>query len=55
MKQTDMENFGKVKNFCGTTKANHDYDLCLIFMGSKYKKWQQVGIRYLYAGCMALS
>ena len=30
MKQTEMENFGKVKNFCGTTTANHDYDLYLI-------------------------
>ena len=25
------------------------------FKGSKYEKWQQVGICYLYAGCMALS
>lgn len=30
MKQTDMENFGKAKNFCGTAAANHDYDLYLI-------------------------
>ena len=33
MKQKEMENFDKAKNFCDTTAANHDDDLYLLSWG----------------------